>query len=108
MRALAEGIRQTWYQIDADSTRELSLRVRMIAEASSLRGAIERHKAATIVTLADAIGSRGVTAAAVHLAATAMISGLSSARLERARSGQSSLDDALCYVLDVLGGMTGA
>ena len=103
MRALAEGIRQTWTEIDADSTRELRVRLRLIAEAESLRGAIERNSEATVAALVDALTSRGVAELSAYVAATAMISGLSVALLEWARSDQSALDEVLGQSLDVLG-----
>lgn len=108
MRALAEGIRQTWSQIDADSIRELRVRLRMITEASSLHGAIERHSEATIAALVDAMRSRGVVVASARIAATAMISGLSMALMEWTRYEQPALDEVLRHALDVLGGVTGA
>jgi len=104
MRSLTEGIRQTWSEIDADSIRELRVRLRMIAEASSLHGAIERHSEATIAALVDALTARGVAVTSAHVAATAVISGLSTALMEWARSEQSDLDEDLRHALDVLGG----
>lgn len=104
MRALAEGIRQTWAEIDAVSIRELRVRLRMIAEASSLHGAVERHSEATVTALADALSDRGVAVASAHIAAAAMISGLSVALLDWACSEQPALDEVLRNALDVLGG----
>lgn len=108
MRALAEGIRQVWDEIDAETTRGLRVRLRMIAEASSLRGAVERHSETTIAALVDALRSRGVAVTSAQVAASAMISGLSTALLEWAHCEQTSLDDALGIALDVLGGGCGA
>ncbi|MDA2804744.1 TetR/AcrR family transcriptional regulator [Nocardiopsis suaedae] len=104
MRALAEGIRRAWAGIDADSARDLRIRLRIIAEASSLHGALERNSGETIAALAGALAKRGAAAAPARAAATAMVSGLSVALLEWARSERSSLDDALGRALDVLGG----
>lgn len=104
MRALAEGIRSTWAELAADSISDLRTRLRMIAEASSLRGAIERNSEETIAALQKALTDRGVAADTSSIAATAMISGLSTALLQWARSEQSSLDDALGRALDALGG----
>lgn len=103
MRALAEGIRRVWAEVDADSTRGLRVRLRIIAEADSLRGAIERNSEVTIAALVDALTGRGVAAASAHIAAAAMISGLSIALLEWARSEQSGLDEVMGHALDVLG-----
>lgn len=108
MRALAEGIRQVWAGIDAETTRGLRVRLRMIAEAESLRGAIERHSEATITALVEALTARGIAPDSARVAATATISGLSTALLEWARCEQASLDDALGNALDVLGGGGGA
>lgn len=104
MRALAEGIRSTWAELAADSISDLRTRLRMIAEASSLRGAIERNSEETIAALQKALTDRGVATDTSSIAATAMISGLSTALLEWARSEQSSLDSALGRALDALGG----
>lgn len=108
MRALAEGIRQVWVEIDAETTRGLRVRLRMIAEAESLRGAIERHSDATIAALVEALAARGIAPDSARVAATATISGLSTALLDWARCEQASLDDALGNALDVLGGGGGA
>src|SRR5699024_4344293 len=102
--AVAEGIRQAWTEIDPDSIRELRVRLRMIAEASSLHGAIERHSEATVAALTGALAGRGVARASARVAATAMISGLSVALLDWARSEQSDLGETLGDALDVLGG----
>lgn len=108
MRALVEGIRQTWAEIDAEATRGLRVRLRMIAEASSLQGAVERHSEATITALVEALTARRIAPDSARVAATATISGLSTALLDWARYEQTSLDDALGNALDVLGGGGGA
>src|SRR5690625_1664446 len=64
MRALAEGIRQAWAEVDVDSTRELRVRLQIIAETGSLRGAITRNSEVTITALVDALTDRGVGVAA--------------------------------------------
>lgn len=104
MCALAEGVRQAWAELDADSIHDLRVRLRMIAEAHNLRGAIERNSHETTVALQRALTSRGVAADSAFVAATAMITGLSVALLEWARSERPSLDDALGRALDILGG----
>lgn len=104
MRALAEGVRETWAELDADSTSELGARLRLIAEANSLRGAIEHNSETTIRALQGALMSRSIAAESAFIAATAMISGLSVTLLEWARSERSSLNDALDRALNILGG----
>ncbi|GAA4516846.1 TetR/AcrR family transcriptional regulator [Brevibacterium yomogidense] len=104
MQALAAGIRQAWADVDADGTHELRARLRIIAEADSLRGAVERNSEATVAALVEALTSRGVVAASAEVAATAMISGLSAALLGWARSEPGALVGALDDALDVLGG----
>ena len=104
MRAVAEGIRQTWAEVETDSIGALRVRLKMVVEATSLRGAVERNSTATITALVGALADRGVAAVEARVAATAMISGLSVALLEWARSDQSSIEDALGGALDILGG----
>lgn len=106
MRALAEGIRQTWAKVDSDSTRALRTRLRMIVEATSLRGALERNSEKTITALSGALTDRGMNASLARVAATAVISGVSVALLDWARSERLTLDDALGSALDVLGGLS--
>lgn len=103
MRALAEGIREAWAEVDSDSMHALRIRLRMVA-ASNLRGAVERNSQATIAALVEALLDRGVTAVEAQIAATATISGLSVALLDWAQSKAASLDRALGRALDVLGG----
>ncbi|WP_193073033.1 MULTISPECIES: TetR/AcrR family transcriptional regulator [unclassified Brevibacterium] len=104
MHALAEGIRMTWVELDSASLRALHARLRIIAEASSLRGAVEHNSMETIAALQAALTDRGYSATSSYVASTAMISGLSVALLEWARSEMTSLDDALGSALDTLGG----
>lgn len=108
MRALAEGIRTTWADLDADNIGELRVRLRIIARANSLRGAAERNSTDTIAALQSALTDRGVDTDPSYVAATAIISGLSAALLEWARSEESSLHDVLGRSLDILGGGKGA
>lgn len=104
MRALAEGIRQAWGQVDAESTRELWSLLQVVARTPTLRGAIERNSEETIGALADALEDRGVSETTARVAAAATIGGLSAALLDWARSGHASLDAVLASALDVLGG----
>lgn len=104
MRALAEGIRETWAGVDPDSTQALRVQLRLVAASTSLRGAVERNSAATITALAGALTDRGLSAVDAHMAASAMISGLSVALLDWAQTERVTLDDALGHALDVLGG----
>ncbi|MEV6137047.1 helix-turn-helix domain-containing protein [Nocardia sp. NPDC051990] len=104
MRALVEGIRQTWSGVDAQGTAALRTRLRIVAEAATLRGAAERSSGATITALTDALADRGVAVEEARVAATAVIAGLSVALLEWARSDRTALEDALNRALSVLGG----
>lgn len=99
MRAVAEGIRQAWSGVDADSADALRARLHIIADSKTLQGALERNSARTVEALTAALVDRGATPADARVAAAAVIAGLSEALLEWARSGQP-LDRALT----VLGG----
>ena len=104
MRALAEGIRRTWAQIDPVSVQVLRERLRLVARTPTLRGAIERSSEGTVTALASALTDRGADEAQARVAATAVIAGLGAALLEWAESERTALDDALGAALDVLGG----
>lgn len=104
MRALTEGIRQAWKQVDAEGTAELRNLLRIVSETPALHGAIERNSADTIVALADALRDRGVNEAQARVAATATVGGLSAALLDWAQSEHAALDAVLASALDVLGG----
>lgn len=104
MRALAEGIRQAWTLVDAASEEGLRDRLRIVAQTPSLRGAIERASEETVTALVHALTDRGVCERKAHVAASAMIAGLTAALLDWARSEASALDSALGTALDVLGG----
>jgi AcrR family transcriptional regulator len=104
MRALVEGIRQAWQQVDAESTRELRNMLRIVAQTPALHGAIERNSEETIVALVGALRDRGVAQAQARVAAAATIGGLSAALLDWARSEHAALDVVLGSALDVLGG----
>ncbi len=103
MRAVAEGIRDALGQVDARDLQIERVRPRIIAQTPSLRGAIERNNQETIQALAAALVDRGEDAASARIAATAAISGLTTALLEWAQSEESSLSDVLEQALDVLG-----
>ncbi len=104
MLALAQGIRQAWGRVDAESTRELRDLLRIVAQTPALRGAVERNSNDTAAALTGALVDRGVPEAQARVAVTAVLAGLSAALLDWARSEQSPLDAALSSALDVLGG----
>jgi len=104
MRALVEGIRQAWGQVDAASTRELRDLLQIVAQTPTLRGAVERNSDHTATALIGALLDRGARAAQARVAVTAVIAGLSIALLDWAQSEQTSLDAALDSALDVLSG----
>lgn len=104
MRALAEGVRVAWAQVEDADVKILRRRVRIIAQTPALRGAIERGSEATITALARALVDRGANEAQARVAAAAVIAGLSAALLEWARADQTGLGTALGSALDVLGG----
>lgn len=108
MRALTEGVRQAWAHIDSDSIRQLRVRLTVIVEATSLRGAIERNSDVTVTALIAVLMDRGAEATPARVAASAVISGLSAVLLEWAKSEHAPLDDALNCACDVLGGGCGA
>lgn len=104
MRALAEGIRVAWMQVEDANIEVLRNRVQIIAQTPTLRGAIERGSESTITALAGALVDRGANEVQARVAAAAVIAGLSTALLEWARSKHVRLDTALGSALDVLGG----
>ncbi|HET6502618.1 MAG TPA: helix-turn-helix domain-containing protein [Amycolatopsis sp.] len=104
MRTLVESIRQAWSRIDTEDATALRARLRIVAEATTLRGAVERNSGATVAALIDALADRGVAATEARVAATAVIAGLGVALLEWARSDRITLDTALDQALMVLGG----
>lgn len=104
MRALAEGIRQAWKQVDTEGARELRNLLRIVAQSPSLHGVIERNSEETVVALSDALRDRGVNEAKARVAATATIGGLSAALLDWARSEHAALDMVVASALDVLSG----
>ncbi|MDR2998543.1 MAG: TetR/AcrR family transcriptional regulator [Microbacterium sp.] len=104
MRALTSGIGDVWSGIDADAAGALRARLRIVAAASGLHGAIERSSAATAEALVVALQQRGSSATTARVAASAVISGLSVALLAWAQSDQPDPGPALMAALDVLGG----
>lgn len=104
LRALAEGIRQAWTHVGAEDAELLSDRLRIIAEAPTLRGGIERNNEETVAALVRALMDRGVCEEQARVAATAVIAGLSAALLDWARSEETTLHAALASALDTLGG----
>ncbi len=104
MRALAEGIRVAWGQVEDADVEVLRERLRIVAQTPSLRGAIERGSEATLTALAGALVDRGAGEVRARVAAAAVIAGLSAALLEWARADHGGLDAALGSALDVLGG----
>ncbi|PYG00937.1 transcriptional regulator, TetR family [Georgenia satyanarayanai] len=104
MRAVVESVRETWAELSDEVVPVLRQRLRIVAEAQSLDGALERNSAATATVIADSLVSRGVQRDAARVAAAAVIAGLSAALLEWARNGDRRLDQALDEALDVLGG----
>ncbi|MDR0591755.1 MAG: TetR/AcrR family transcriptional regulator [Bifidobacteriaceae bacterium] len=108
MRAVVEAVREAWAGLDAESTAALRVRLRMVAAASGLGGAIERNSEETITALIGALADRGVATVTARVAAKAVISGLGVALLDWALSENDCLGDALGRALDVLGGADNA
>lgn len=104
MRALAEGIRQAWAEVDAEAIDALRQRLSIVAGAPNLRGAFERNSEMTMEVLADALVSRGVAGVAARVASAAMIAGLSVALLAWAQSPEADLSDVLGEALETLAG----
>lgn len=104
MRALAEGIRQAWTQVDDESVRKLRKLLQIVAQTPALRGAIERTSEETMAALVQALQDRGANEARARVAAAATIGGLGAALLAWAQSDDAALDVVLACALDVLGG----
>ncbi|WP_454083875.1 TetR/AcrR family transcriptional regulator [Georgenia sp. Marseille-Q6866] len=104
MRAVVEAVRETLAGLSEEVVPVLRQRLRIVAEAQSLDGALERNSAATAAVIADSLVSRGVERDAARVVAAAVIAGLSAALLEWAGRGDRRLDQALNDALDVLGG----
>lgn len=104
MRALAEGIRHAWANMSVEDTEILRDRLRLVADARSLHGAIERNSEETVAALECALIERGAGVEQAQVAANAVIAGLSAALLNWARSEHDELGDTLGAALDTLGG----
>ncbi|MFT4296765.1 MAG: helix-turn-helix domain-containing protein [Micropruina sp.] len=104
MRALVQGIRQAWLQVDAESTQKLREILLIVARTPALRGAVERNSNDTAAALTAALLDRGVLEAPARIAVAAVIAGLSTALLDWAQMEGASLDDVLASAVDVLGG----
>lgn len=104
MQALAEGIRQALGHVDAESLEVLRDRLRIVTQAPSLLGAVERNSAETATALTGALVERGAPQGSARVAASAVIAGLGAALLDWARSADTALLAVLEDALDVLGG----
>lgn len=104
MQALTAGIREAWHTIDADTVRSLRERIRIIAATPALRGAIERNSETTVGALAGALQDRGVDRPQAHVAAAAVIAGLSTALQTWATTEDADLQHTLASALAVLAG----
>jgi len=104
MRAVVEAVRATLAGLSDEVVPVLRQRLRIVAQARSLDGALERNSAATAAVIADSLVSRGVEREASRVVAAAVIAGLSAALLGWARQDDRRLDQVLHAALDVLGG----
>ncbi|MFE0632676.1 TetR/AcrR family transcriptional regulator [Streptomyces sp. NPDC058864] len=111
MRAAAEGIRAVWRRLPEDQVESVRERIRIIAGAKGLQGAIERNSRATVDALVGVLRERGAPQTEARVAASAVIAGLSVALLDWAGDGSTAavagaagLRDVLDRVLDILGG----
>lgn len=104
MRALVEGIRDTWAQVDPQDLEGVRGLLRMVGQTPSLNGAVERSSAATAEALSAALIGRGVGEERARVAVAAVISGLSRALLDWGQSERDPLDSVIMAALDVLGG----
>ncbi|MBP3076378.1 hypothetical protein WP39_02775 [Streptomyces sp. 604F] len=114
MRAAAEGIRAVWRQLPEDQVESVRERIRIIAGAKGLHGAIERNSRATVEALVGALCERGTARTEARVAASAVVAGLSVALLdwagggggttEAVAPGAAGLRDVLDRALDALGG----
>lgn len=103
MRAVAEAVRASWSAIPGDAAAQLRTRLRIIAGAPSLQGALDRSGAATVTALSEALGDRGVPPLEARTVAAAVIAGLSAALLHWAGDNAAGdLSAALGRALDAL------
>jgi len=104
LRAVAGGIGESWREIDSGEVEELRAVLGIAVATPSLQGAIERNSARTTEALAGALIDRGTAEPDAHVAAAAVIAGLSRALLDWARVPGADLDAAVRGALRVLGG----
>lgn|SRR5699024_698243 len=104
MQAVTEGIRHAWNSVGTPDVEALRTRLRIIAEAAALKGAIERRSAETVEAIVDALVQREANIASARVAAAAVIAGLSAALLGWAGDDRADLDAAVNDALNVLGG----
>lgn len=104
LRALTGGIGASWREIDAAEVEGLRAVLGIVGATPSLQGAIERNSARTTEALAGALIDRGAAERDAHVAAAAVIAGLSRALLHWARDPETDLDAAVRGALRVLGG----
>ncbi|MGV8885972.1 MAG: TetR/AcrR family transcriptional regulator [Microbacteriaceae bacterium] len=104
MRAVTQGIRETWSTMDVSELASLRWLLGVVAGTPSLRGALERSSEKTAAALAAALQDRGVTERESRVAAAAVIAGLSRALLDWSVRDQSDLSACVFSALDILGG----
>lgn len=104
MAAVVEGIRQAWAGIADTEFEDLRKRLRIIASAKGLAGALERSSSVTVDAIADALVDRGVPTAAARVVPAAVVAGLSVGLLAWAQSETADLREAVGTALSALGG----
>ncbi len=104
LRALAGGIDESWREIDSAEVERLRTVLSIVVATPTLQGAIERNSARTTEALADALIDRGAAEPDAHVAAAAVIAGLSRALLRWAGDPSGDPDAAVRGALRVLGG----
>lgn len=104
MVAVVEGIRQAWAGIADAEFDDLRQRLRVIAAAKGLNGALERSSSATIDVIADALIDRGVPTAAARAVPAAVVAGLSVALLDWAQSETADLGESVGAALSAMAG----
>lgn len=104
LRALACGIGESWREIGNTEIEALHAVLSIVVVTPSLQGAIERNSARTTEALAGALIDRGTAEPDAHIAADAVIAGLSRALLHWAGDPSADPDAAVHGALRVLGG----
>lgn len=107
VRAVAEGIRQAWCDVDAQVAGALRTRLSIIAGSASLLAAMTTSTQATAEAISLALTDRGIDPDSAQVAAAAALSGLTAALLQWARTADADLPSVLHRALDVLGGRAG-